>query len=298
MVEFSKYLLHLDYLRRISNLGIESFVEGICSPRQYHRYLNGTSHIPYDTFSKLCKRLDLSVNEFNFSFQSLGNSEFDDVRVFYSALCNRDKTKSEQSFNKLKNHNFNNDEAMRFFQFCETFYNQLYGYITKFTAFDRYVKLINYKNFEEKSIYTFMDGLCLIEIASLEMELGKTDAITYLHEMLSDRKSRYVSSNTRYVLPQLYVRISKMYGINNQLDKSLEIAKEGVIYSLSINDMSTLEFLYYFIFLCNLKLKNLDEAKIYKQKCLSICDIKERPDLQTKYKNLIASDLLKANINI
>lgn len=294
----TKSLLHLDHLRKSSSISIEQYVDGICSPRQYHRYLNGTSQITHDSFVRLCQKLNLTLTSFNFSFSSHGNTEFKEVFTMYSALCKFNAKEAERLYDKFKFHSFLNEEASRFFDFCKITHQLNTKVITKYTAYDQYSKLIDYKSYKDKTIYTFIDAITLCEIAHLELERKVFDAMQYLHEMLTDRKRRYVSSNTRYVLPQIYVRLCKLYGLNNEIEKSLDIAMEGIKYSQYVNDMSTLEYLFYYASLCHLKLNNIEEAIKYKTKCLNICEIKENKKVYDKFNAWINKDFANANIPI
>jgi len=290
MYGLTNYLLHLDFLRQDSNLSIERFVEGVCSPRQYHRYINGTNQISYDKFISLCSRLNLSLNDFYTSYNKLYNSEFNRVYDLYLAISKLRISEAKRMYLSLKKSNFTDDESLRFFEFCEILFFQKQKKITDYASYRKYSKLIEYDQFSQKIIITFIDILCLVELAKIENITHRKTAILLLHDVLTDRKRIYVSSNTRYILPDIFYFLSKLYGLNNDIINSIQIANEGVKYCIRINDMNALEQLYYLLAIGYFKQGNLELAEENRRNCLYVCKIKKDQSRYTRFKSLLDKD--------
>lgn len=293
MNEMTKYLLHLDQLRIESKTSIESFSENICSPRQYSRYLNGSSTITQGKFTKLLQKLNISSNEFYTSFHSTSDNEFKYVKEMYHQILNKNYYRVKEINKILSNATFSTSEVKNFYEFNSVLYMYKTNQITEFAALDKFSRLIDYTSFENKSFITFIDLLCLIEIASIEKQLKKESALKYLHDLLTERNKIYLSSNTRYFLPPLFFRISKIYGINGDIDKSIQIATEGLKYSIKTNDMSSLEHLYYIISLGYLKKGNILTAQTYKRKCLYVCEVKNDNKSLNNFRIIFEKDFEK-----
>jgi tetratricopeptide (TPR) repeat protein len=293
MNEMTKYLLHLDQLRIESKTSIESFTENTCSPRQYSRYLNGSSTITQGKFTKLLQKLNISSNEFYISFHSTNDNEFKYVKEMYHQILNNNYFRVKEINKILGNTTFSTAEVKKFYQFNSILYMYKTNQINELSALDKFSKLIDYKTFDEKSFITFIDLLCLIEIASIEKKIKKEKALKYLHDLLTERNRIYLSSNTRYFLPPLFFRISKIYGIDGDIDKSIQIAAEGLKYSIKTNDMSSLEHLYYLLSLGYLKKGDFSTAQTYKKKCLYVCEVKNDKKSLNNFRSIFEKDFEK-----
>ena len=61
MMKSQELCNYLERLRTARNISQESLAQGITSLRQYRRYMNGESEIPFQIIDQLCDRLGIKT---------------------------------------------------------------------------------------------------------------------------------------------------------------------------------------------------------------------------------------------
>jgi hypothetical protein len=284
-------MYHIDNLRIGLKINVIDFVQEICSDRQYRRYLSGTSVVSQRMIRKFCDKLNITAHDFYNSFHLNDVIEYKKVTNLYHSIQKSHFENALKLIEHFDNHNFLSPLSKDFFSFCNIFYRHKSGNITKHYAHELYGTLIDYPQMLNKPGFNFIEITVLLKIASIESSCKKTVAAEKLYHLLNSRDNFYLSSNTRYILPPIYVGLSKIFWRFGETLKCIQLIDEGIEYSLSINDMLALPELFY-LKAYMLKTVEHDENKalIYANKCLNLLIIKNDDRGFKRFKNLLAMD--------
>ncbi len=285
------YAYHIDELRRNSKIRVADFCNGICSDRQYRRYISGDQTISQKNINLFCEKLGLQPSDFYNSFYRQDNNEYQKVLKLYNCINANEYEKSELIFKELRNYKFLNVQTNRWFDYCQIRHNHLVNKISKYTTFDLYSEIIDYPSCLSKKMFDFVDIVIILKIANIEYELDKEVALKYLYNLLFDRNFIYVSSNSRHVLPSIYADVARIFGMKNRIEECLAISSKGIEYSLIINDLYVLSKLYYYKALSLFKLGKVNDSLFEARKCISATIAQDNKIDLELYTRLIKKDL-------
>ena len=89
MYNHSKDLaLFLEQMRVSRGISQEEFTDGIISNRQYQRYINGSSAMPFHLLDEFAERLNVKKDFLLLEFDSYGIKETNNIMALYNAVNN------------------------------------------------------------------------------------------------------------------------------------------------------------------------------------------------------------------
>ena len=260
---------HLDSIRREANITVADFCDGICSERQYSRYLNGSQQIRQEKLNAFCERLGLSPQGFYRSYYLDESRDYKMVVELFETLYSYDLPRIKLKLDELEKYNFTYHYAERLYKFCIYRYQYMSKQVPMSHSLAQYSELIDYPNMMNKKHVTFIDVVTLIEIARTA-GLAKKDItpLEFLYDILVKEDKMYVSSDEAYMLPTIYYIVAQFYGSLGNHDKSIMICDKGIDYHHKIRSNDTLASLYYFRSLGYFSKGNKEEAFKSARKCL------------------------------
>lgn len=261
------YFYHLDELRSENNIDIDFFIDGICSERQYWRYRSGENVCPQDRLSKFIERLNLTHSEFFNYFYTKELSEFKKLEELYQLIMSGEFHKSKTLLDNFHNTNFASYESKSLYELCVLLYENIGSNLPLEQRIRSYSKFIDYPNVLSKTYYSFRDIVLLIEIAKFEKENKIYTAVDRLYEILR-LGITYVSGNSRFFMPSIFVSVVKIYGSLGHYQKALDISNEGITYSIKIQDSRALPNLYHLSAIAKFKLGIRDQFEDDIVRCL------------------------------
>jgi tetratricopeptide (TPR) repeat protein len=281
----------INELRVENSMSIEDFCEGICSERQYWRYMNGSNLCPPDKLTKFLMKLNMTYNEYNYYLYIKSSVEYVEIELAYTSILRNKKPTAIRLMNKYKNHHFSTYEVELFYSLCASLLDVEYGNYTVREKISKYSKTINYPTIISKSHLNFREVSILLRIAHYEKEISVFDTADYLYTKLLN-EDFYVSSNSRFALPALYVKLSKIFGSKKDLQKALDIANKGIKYSIKNYDSKALTNLYYLSALCEFKIGKRDQFSTNVAKCLATALSNQDTENYNCFYNLIQKTFL------
>lgn len=289
-MEIEKLYFHtLDELRKDNDLAVEDFCNDICSIRMYWRYLNGSNLCPPKKFTDFLIKLRMTYNEFYYFFYAKSHSEQEKINILYTSIIYGDAETSFKLIDEIDNINLSTYESEQFYDLCKILYEVEFSDYSNSGKIEKYSTFINYPNIIKKEHVGFIELCVLSRIAIYESELKIITSANYLYSLFK-AKSFYLSSNSRYVIPALMVTISKIFGNLDNLEKSYEIANQGIKYSIRVFDSNALSSLYYISALCEYKMGMRNKFSDNLIKCLATLISNNDTKNLNKYKNLIKTN--------
>lgn len=265
----TKYAYHLDELRRRSGIKVNDFCDGICSDRQYRRYISGVYEIPQKSIILFAEKIGLSPSDFYNSFYSHDTEEYQRVASIYDNITELKWEIVYDEINKMKTHKFLSVQSKNLYDYCIINSDFQTKKITKLHSYDLYKDLINYPKCLKKKVFDIVDVITISQIAVIEHEIEKEEAILFLYRILFDREFVYVSSVNKYLLPSVYARLSRILAMKKKFSETEKISTIGIKYSLSIGDIHALPHLYYLKSWVLLKLGKRNLGMLEAKKCLA-----------------------------
>ena len=177
-------------------------------------------------------------------------------------------------------------EIEQFFELCKILYNVEFGDFTILEKIEMYSKFVKYPAILKKEHLGFVELNILTKIVQYEIKINKLGSTNYLYDIYKNG-AFYISSNNKFIVPALLVNLSRIFGSMNELEKSLDIANQGIKYSLKNFDSKVLPNLYYLSALCEYKLGMRRDFETNLVKCLATTVSNQNNEDFKYYKNLM-----------
>ncbi|MBN2605271.1 MAG: hypothetical protein JXR62_05520 [Bacilli bacterium] len=263
-----KQTYHLDNLRMKSKVPVSKLCEGICTERQYRRYLSGENHLPDSKIFQFCEKLRISPSDFYYSFNEKDRYEYKKIVDLYNMINKNELSEFNTKLMKISKRNLISTQNERFLTYCIEKFNFINKNSTPNMIMDKLSILADYPACINKSAFDFVDLISIQQIAEIEVGFKNERALNLLLKIMKSDDMMYISSESRHILPSIYANTSLLLGRLNKYNDSLEISSEGIKYSILHSNFGSLTHLRYIRSLSLLKLELRVEAEIEAMKCI------------------------------
>ena len=291
MVSNQIYLsYHLDNLRKQKGYCVEEFVFGICSDRQYRRYISGENLIPSNNISKFCNKLDISLSDFFYSLNQKDRYDYKKLSNIYQLLIKNNMNDAYKLLSDIQSPELFDQQNYKFFKYLMIRINYELGKTNINEMFRCVYKIINLNHLQLANLYSFVDILFLHLMCRHEVNYGQYDTLHTLEKILKSDESIYISSENKTILPPIYANVSSYPGKLGFIKESLSLAITGLRYCQDNNLTDSLPHLYYSKMLGYLNTNKYESAQLSAIECLSAC-VSTNKKLYVTYYELIKNDL-------
>ena len=291
MVSNQIYLsYHLDNLRKQKGYCVEEFVFGICSDRQYRRYISGENLIPSNNISKFCNKLDISLSDFFYSLNQKDRYDYKKLSNIYQLLIKNNMNDAYKLLSDIQSPELFDQQNYKFFKYLMIRINYELGKTNINEMFRCVYKIINLNHLQLANLYSFVDILFLHLMCRHEVNYGQYDTLHTLEKILKSDESIYISSENKTILPPIYANVSSYLGKLGFIKESLSLAITGLRYCQDNNLTDSLPHLYYSKMLGYLNTNKYESAQLSAIECLSAC-VSTNKKLYVTYYELIKNDL-------
>jgi len=281
---------YLEQLRSARNISQESFTEGIVSLRQYRRYINGESDLPFQVLDLLTERLGIQTINLLREIEYAKIEESKKVEKLYNFMSNNSYDEFNKLYNELKNREFIDHENEIVYKHSVTYSQLKKGLISKETALKMNSELINYPKIMKQTVYTIAEMLVLNSIADLvEPKKESSQILEILKSYIFDDKFA-TNSNYQTSYNILLFHLSKQYGKNEKYEDVISLCKIGISKNASIRSFYLNDYFYYFLALSYYRLGNFKEYEDSLVSCFNTIQIENNKQKYDKFSNLIQSD--------
>jgi len=255
------YAIFLDELRIKYNLTEENFCEGICNPRTYRRYLSGDRDLPHAKIAEFTRKLGISLNDFFYSIGEHDRIEFQKINHIYKLLTDKKYQELYEQAAKINPAHIVNDRNRKYLEFCVIKADFRTKKRNVQAILDDVSHLIDYPKCLEHRAFDFIDLISLSLIMVIEVDFKIETALNKLKDIMMDHSYRYLSSETRYILPSLFGNVGLMLYKLDRIEECKALAETGLQMSNLYQDDSQLGLLHYLHALTLLKLGYAKEAE-------------------------------------
>lgn len=292
-------MYHLDVIRQKKNIKVVDLCDGICSDRQYRKYLSGTNNISDSRIIQFCNKMGVSSRDFYYTLNISDLNDFIHIKEIYWSLVNKNykNTQSLISKSKIKTEHLSN-QNQRLYNYCLIRNEYSTNNISDNDTINRIAKLIDFKAKELIKVFDFVDILLLLLVAEIEVKSQKTDTLYVLTALLKTNQVLYLSPDSRELISPIYSNVCIMLGRLSKYEDILDINKAGIEFCLKYSFSKSLTRLYYTRAIALKKLDRSEESEEYAVKCLFNSLSLNNNEDYFKFSQCIMKDFDKTNLTI
>lgn len=288
-----RYIYHLDDLRKKKNISIKQICDGICSDRQYRKYLSGINNISDQRIMEFCEKLGISARDYYYSLNEKDNYNHSKIKNIYSKLTAGNLKETSVLLEEFTRNTPLTNQNERFLNYCKLRYKYDSNRNNAENVLKEINHNVNYPNCDKTDAFDFVDILFLLLIAQIEITQDKEQALNMLLSILKNPDLLYLSSENRNIIPTIYSNVAIMLGRLNKLEECILIAKQGVNYCLKYSYNKSLTRLYYSLSLSHKKLDHPFDAEYYSSLCITSAISRNNKNEINHFYKLLEDDFKK-----
>ncbi len=281
--------IYLDSIRAGKKISREEFIFEVISLRQFNRYLHGEAEIPHHILVKLSNKLDMKSLHILSNFEKTKKLETDRINLFFKDIVNYDY-KSAAMF--IKNTDVDKIIESR----NKVYYRHgviMYNFHTKKTSSVQTAhlnaSLINYPKILSYEYLDFIDLLILSSLLDLSSFENQEKIIEKIYQVINNNE-KLVDGNNNFTYPYILVKLSKVYGMRDNLDKVIELCDKGIKRSYRTRNYYLLEYFYYYTALSHYKLGDIEKCYDNVFYCYTVLNLSRDINKFKKFDDLIKED--------
>ena len=285
-MELTNFLEHIRLGRGISQ---ENFVDGICSIRQYQRYRNGDSAIPYERVEMFAEKLGIPSKKLLNHFEHSKNEQFLLVNEYYNAAVDNDQKQLKQLKYRLNQDILIEEETLVFYKHAMIFEIYQKNTISKAEAIRQNMELINYPDILKQEFVTDIEVLILSSFVDFE-DVPKFDVLLKRLDELFETTANIFSGDNIMIILLILMRLARGHGIQGNhervigfCDKALEVGRNHQTYYLFV-------YFYYFKALAHFELEQYLEYEDALFHCFNAIQIEDDDETREHFTKLIEED--------
>jgi len=279
------YIYHLDGIRIKKKIKISSLCEGICSDRQYRKYLTGTNNISDKRILEFCNKLKISAKDFYSTLHTKESTLNTELSDFYTNIADGEYLKAKK-FIDAKN-KITSVQSKRLYNYCKVRFDYETGILPLEYTLNLLKKEINYQELENITAFDFIDILSLEYIANLEIKLDIDKSLNLITKILNSDTTIFLTTKNMYFLAPLYSNTAIMLGKIGRFNECIEICDRGIEFCLEREVSRSLTRLYYCKAIALKKIGQLEDAEYFGLLCLSnSISLQNKNETNTFYKIL------------
>jgi transcriptional regulator with XRE-family HTH domain len=281
--------IYLERLRAARNISQETFTENVVSLRQYRRYINGESDIPFQIIHNLTTKLGVKTDNL---LRELENVKVEETRLI-NKLYNLAVNLAHDEFIKLSQevpleHIIEKSNQL-LYQHSVILDNLYQKKLTKFEAATQNAILINYPKILNQKIMTSIEMLILSSFLDVFDVTQHEQIIAKIKDFISDN-SLVISGGNDMMMSLVLARIAKYYGIKENYSAVLEYCNIGIQRNIQLKSYFLMDYFYYYSALVHYELKNMELYEKCIVECFNVLHFEDNADKIQKFTNLINED--------
>lgn len=285
-MELANYLEKIRFGRNVSQ---EEFVHGIVSIRQYQRYKNGDSVIPYEKIDQFAEKLGINTKKLLAEFESARNLQYRKINNFYNAVANNDYKNAINLKRELDADLIISDESNKYYKHA----NIVFRYYSRELSLDEVIQqvsdLIGYPEILKQKYFTDVEVLILSFLLSVFTGKQQEMLLTRLNALF-ETSENIMTGDSEYIFTLILMRIAKTYGIKRDYPKVIYYCQIGIDRGNKQKQYYLWEYFYYFKALAHFALGQKEEFDDSLLKCFNVLYMDGNHSKIQKFTTLIEKD--------
>lgn len=286
-MELANYLEKIRFGRNVSQ---EEFVEGVVSIRQYQRYKNGDSVIPYEKIDQFAEKLEINTKKLLTEFDKEKAKQYSKINAFYNAVANNDYKNAINLKNELERDLIISEEGRKYFTHAKIVYNYYSRKLTLNEVIAEVTELIDYPTILRKRYYTDVEVLILSFLLSVFSGKQQEMLLSKLNYICSSEDTIIAGDNSNYIFILILMRIAKTYGIKRDYPKVIYYCELGLERGIKNKQYYLWEYFFYYKTLAHYALGQKEEFDNSLLRCFNVLHMEGNFSKIEKFTQLIEKD--------
>ncbi|QWB95235.1 helix-turn-helix transcriptional regulator [Mycoplasmatota bacterium] len=280
--------VYIERIRNARKVSQELLTEDIVSLRQYRRYLNGTSDMPFDIFIKMIDKLGLKLSSVFTEMQKVHAEEYDYANRLYNYAVNY----NYKSFDYLLNHKTfdvfidrNNKLLYDFSLIIKKYYQKE---LSRDKTRELISGLIGYPKILKNEILTDIELLLLsfmIDVSNKPVQNKVVDRIFYIF-----KNKGIISGGNNRIIILIAAKLAKYFGIKEEFERVIDFCDIALQRNKAYKSYYLSEYFYYYKSLAYYRLKDLPSYEFSLKKCFNVLELDDNEMKMKKFEELINDD--------
>jgi len=286
--------LFLEQLRVSRGISQEDFTEGIISNRQYQRYVNGSSAMPFHLLDDFAERLNTKKDFLLLEFNSYGIKESHNIIDFLNAVNNDDIEKARKISKDIDPKYILDSTNLKFYKFAKYSLDYKEKKISQHTYFTQLIKFIDYPSILNKTALTMVETQVLSKLLDYVNESEQNRIVNKIKNFI-DNPSLIWTGSQIITFNILMFRMAKYSGVKKDFESVILFCNKAINLNNKSKYFLNLDYYYYFLALAyyNNQNKVLFQDNLYK--CFTVLEL---IDSAVKTNNYVALTLKDFNIDL
>ncbi len=280
--------IYLERIRSARNMSQEDFVSDVVSIRQYRRYLNGESDIPYPVMDVLCDKLGIQTITLLKELEAARIEETAKIDQLHNNLFVQNYDVIEKSIDTIDDSQIIDPENRLFYNQIMLQYQLKRGKITKETYVEKCKELLGFPKFKKKTLYTLIEIHVLASMLDyIESKKESESIFNKLIEQLGDDRL-HLNDQYSHTINIALFRLAKYSGIKERYQDVIYFCDLGIRRNLKKNNFYLMDYFFYFSSLSHYRLGHLEQHETMLFQCFNILyfeGIKSNIDKFTRWIN-------------
>jgi len=281
--------IYLERLRAARNISQEAFTLNVVSLRQYRRYLNGESDIPFQVIHNLTAKLGVKTDNLLRELENVKVEETKLINKLYNLAVNLAHDEFIKLSREVPLEHIIEKSNQLLYQHSVILDNLYQKKLTKFEAATQNAKLINYPKILSQQIMTSIEMLILSSFLDVFDVTQHELIIAKIKDFINDN-SLVISGGNEMMMSLVLARIAKYYGIKENYPAVLEYCNIGIQRNMQLKSYFLMDYFYYYSALVHYELKNIDLYEKCIVECFNVLHFEDNADKIQKFTNLINED--------
>lgn len=278
---------YLENLRYERNITQEEFIHGVISNRQYFRYRNNESEVPFSVIQQLSERLGISIFRLMTQFQEEQQKERKLVREYINAVINQNIEKAESEYEKIRDAKYLDVQNQKFVKLGNElvlYYRKRISQIELVARIKEIIcldEIINRTSIHDAELY-------MLGMLMQHSEKDREFVLEYILNLYHHHK--LMTGGNPIFISQVYFWILKNLGREERYEELIEISKMAIEHNKKNYSYYAMEHFYYYRALAFRKLNN---EPLFQKNLIKTIEILQvlSDEKRQKYYEIIMKDL-------
>jgi len=282
--------IYLERIRSARNISQEDFVSDVVSIRQYRRYLNGESDIPYPVMDVLCDKLGIQTITLLKELETARNEETAKIDQLHNSLFAQNFDLFDKLNSSINESEIIDPENKLFYNHILLQYQLKQSLLNKVAYVEKSKELLGFPKFKKKTLYTMIEIHILASMLDYIESQKEVDSIfEKLIEQLSGDKLHLNDQYSHTVNIALF-RLAKYSGIKERYQDVIHFCELGIKRNIKKTNFYLMDYFYYFSALSYFRLGDLEMYEAMLFKCFNVLYFEDLKSNIVKFTRWINKD--------
>lgn len=291
MYNHSKDLaLFLEQMRVSRGISQEEFTEGIISNRQYQRYINGSSAMPFHLLDEFAERLNVKKDFLLLEFDSYGIKETNNVMAFFNAVNNSEMDEAKKIQDEISPKFIMDSSNLKFYQYAQL----ILKFKEKKTTLEMHIRnckqLIDYPKILNSPAMTMVETIILSDL--LDFTIDEKEQLKIFNKITAfiNNPSLVWTGSQILTYNLLMFKVAKYSGLKKDFDNVIHFCNIAIKLNYKSKYFLNLDFYYYFLALAyhRKNMMSLYEENLYQ--CYTALEMMKSSDKTANIRAMAKKD--------